>query len=246
MKKLAVFSLFLIAAGCDGPSEQKQASQNTPTPTARPEVTAKAAESAAAIPYSVALEGFTIDGFPGLHSAAIAGPPETLVMIGGRQNGLHGFPKNNEAAKNPAFPKARSNDTIYVLDLKNRKLLGSAQVGSLPPKVARQLMATNTEYELLDGWFYIVGGYASDAQTGAFATLGSVTVINFDALVTAVINKQPLDAAFVSANIVQFEHPALAITGGELELLPDASGASDFVSPLANSSTANIRPAAAS
>jgi len=228
MKKSAVFALLLMAAGCDKPAEENQTSQSTPT--ARPELEKAAAPAATpAIPYSLALEGFTIAGFPGVHSAAIAGAPEKLVMIGGRRNGLHGFPSNSTAGQAPAFPKTEANDTIYVLDLKNRKLLGSAQVGSLPPKVAKQFMATNTQSELLNGWFYIIGGYASDPQTGAFATLGYVTVVNFDALADAVINKQPLDATFASANIVQFDHLALAITGGELELLPDASGATDFV-----------------
>jgi hypothetical protein len=224
MKNSVVFAMLLMAAGCDGPSEQSQTS-----PMSKPEAAAKAIAAASAIPYSLTLEGFAIDGFPGLHSAAIAGAPEKLVMIGGRRNGLHGFPANSTAGQAPAFPKTEANDTIYVLDLKNRKLLGSAQVGSLPPKVAKQFMATNTEYELLNGWFYIIGGYASDSQTGSFSTLGYVTVVNFDALADAVINKQPLDDAFASANVVQFDHLALAITGGALELLPDASGATDFV-----------------
>jgi hypothetical protein len=227
MKKSVVLAIFLIAAGCEKPADQNQASQSTPTPA---NVTRETVEAASPIPYSITLEGFTIEGFPGLHSAAMAGPPEKLVMIGGRQNGLHNFPANNSAGKDPAFPKARANDTIYVLDLKNRKLLGSAPVGSLPPNVVRQFMATNTQYELLDGWFYIMGGYASDPKTGSFTTLGFVTVVNFDALADAVMNKQTLDATFASANIVQFEHPALAITGGQLELLPDTSGgANDFV-----------------
>lgn len=227
MKKSVVFAMLLMATGCDGPSEQNRTSQNSPMP--KPEAAAKANEAASAIPYSLTLEGFAIDGFPGLHSAAIAGAPEKLVMIGGRRNGLHGFPANSTAGQAPAFPKTEANDTIYVLDLKNRKLLGSAQIGSLPPKVVKQFMATNTEYELLNGWFYVIGGYASDPQTGSFSTLGCVTVVNFDALADAVINKRPLDDAFASANVVQFDHLALAITGGELELLPDASGATDFV-----------------
>src|SRR4051812_8031920 len=113
MKKLTVLSLFLLVAGCDDGSDQNQASQNTPAPAAKTDVMAKAAEASPAIPYSIALEGFAIDGFPGLHSAAIAGAPEKLVMIGGRRNGLHGFPQNADAAKNPAFPKTQSNDTIY-------------------------------------------------------------------------------------------------------------------------------------
>lgn len=220
MKKLLAFALLLLAAGCTTPPGQNENNPSTPTPTP---------QTSAAVPYSLTLEGFSIAGFPGLHSAVVAGAPEKLLMIGGRRNGLHGFPTNAMAAQNPAFPKTEANDTIYALDLVNRKLLGSAQVGSLPPKVVKQFMATNTESELLNGWLYIIGGYGADPKTGTLSTLGYVTVVNFDALANAVINKQPLDAAFASANIVQFDHPALAITGGDLDLLPDTSGATDFV-----------------
>lgn len=224
MKKLLLFSSLFILAGCTNTPVAPNG--NTTTTTGSP-----ASTTPAAIPYSLTLEGFSIDGFPGLHSAVVAGPPEKLLMIGGRRNGLHNFPADKSPdgqPQAPAFPKTEANDTIYVLDLKNRKLLGSAPVGSLPAKVVTQFKATNTEYEELNGWVYIMGGYSADAK-GSFSTLGYVTVVNLDALTTAVINQQPLDAAFAAANIVQFNHPALAITGGELDLLPDASGATDFV-----------------
>jgi hypothetical protein len=222
MKKLLLFLSLLILAGCTNP--QVAPNGNTATTTGSPTSTAPAA-----IPYSLTLEGFSIDGFPGLHSAVVAGAPEKLLMIGGRRNGLHGFPGDRSPQGGPSFPKTEANDTIYVLDLKNRKLLGKAQVNSLPAKVASQFKATNLEYQLLNGWLYIVGGYGPDPKTGTLRTLGYVTVVNFDALADAVINGQPLDATFAWTNIVQFDHPALAITGGDLDLLPDASGATDFV-----------------
>lgn len=222
MKKLLLFLSLLILAGCT--NTQVAPNGNTATTTGSPTSTAPAA-----IPYSLTLEGFSIEGFPGLHSSVVAGAPEKLLMIGGRRNGLHGFPGDRGPQGGPSFPKTEANDTIYALDLKNRKLLGKAQVNSLPAKVASQFKATNLEYQLLNGWLYIVGGYGPDPKTGTLRTLGYVTVVNFDALAGAVINGQPLDATFASANIVQFDHPALAITGGDLDLLPDASGATDFV-----------------
>jgi hypothetical protein len=219
MKKLLLIPLLLFTFSCrptTGPVGANDDSRR---------------DAAAAIPYSLTLEGFSIAGFPGLQSAVVAGTPEKLLMIGGRRNGLHGFPQGHDASKGPSFPKTEANDTIYALDLVNRKLLGSAPVGSLPTKVANQFKATNTEYQLVNGWLYIMGGYGPDPKTGTLSTLGYVTVVNFDALAGAVINKQPLEAAFATANIVQFDQPALAITGGELELLPDASasGVTDFV-----------------
>lgn len=223
MKKFFVLALLVMTAGCTTSSPTTENNQGTPTPTPTGTTTA--------IPYSVTLEGYSIPGFPGLHSAVVAGRPEKLVMLGGRRNGLHGFPQGHDASKGPSFPKTEANDTIYVLDLVSRELLGSAKVGSLPKKVASQFMATNTEYEMLNGWLYIMGGYGADLRTGTLTTLGYVTVVNLDALAAAVIGKLPLDAAFASASIVQFDHPALAITGGDLDLLPDASasGVTSFV-----------------
>lgn len=222
MNKLLLTSLLLLTVAC-GPEPGPAANSNA-SPTAGSSPT-----PAASIPYSVALEGFTIAGFPGLHSAVVAGAPEKLIILGGRRNGMHGFPPNREAAKGPAFPKTEANDTIYVLDLTNRKLLGSAPVGTLPKKVANQFLATNTEYQLVNGWIYIMGGYGPDLKKGTLTTLSYVTVVNFDALADAVISKKPLDAAFASTNIAQFDHLALAITGGDLELLPDLAGGTDYV-----------------
>lgn len=217
---LLLSPLFVLTFACDAKPKPVSSENSTLLTSNAP---------AAAIPYSLVLEGFTVAGVPGIHSAVVAGAPEKLMLIGGRRNGLHGFPPNREAAKGPAFPKTEANDMIYVLDLTNKKLLGSAPVGSLPAKVANQFKATNTQSQLVNGWLYIMGGYGADSRTGTLSTLGYVTVVNFAALADAVINHKPLDAAFASANIVQFDHLALAITGGDLELLPDASGATDFV-----------------
>src|SRR5918912_1591264 len=208
MKKLIVCAFLLMASGCVIQPGQNQHNPNSPTPT-------PTTEAAAAIPYSITLEGFSIAGFPGLHSAVVAGAPEKLLLLGGRRNGLHGFPGGHDAAKGPSFPKTEANDTIYALDLKNRKLLGTAQVNTLPVKVASQFKATNLEYRLVNGWLYVVGGYGPDPKTGTLSTLGYVTVVNFTALADAVINKKPLDAAFAYAHIVQYDNPARTITSGE-------------------------------
>jgi hypothetical protein len=170
------------------------------------------------VPYSLGLQAFTIAGFPGLHSFASAGSPDQLVLLGGRTNGLHGFAPSVEAAQAPSFPKTFANDTVYVLDLVNRKLLGQATVTSLPQPYLSQLQATNLEYLLQDGFLYIAGGYGPDPATGTMVTLPYLTVIDFAALVKTVTGGGALDAAFAQANMASFQHPALAITGGDLEV----------------------------
>jgi hypothetical protein len=180
--------------------------------------TAQPAPSAAAdVPYSLDLQAFTIAGFPGLHSFALAGGPSQVVLLGGRTNGLHGFAPSAEAAQAPSFPRQYANDTVYVLDLVNRKLLGQAKVTGLPKPYLNQFQATNLQYLLQAGFLYIVGGYGPDPATGAMVTLPYLTAVDFDALVKTVTTGGALDAAFAQAHMASFQHPALAITGGDLE-----------------------------
>ena len=215
MKKLILLALLVIATGC---TTSPAPNTNTNTPGTPP-----APGDTSAVPYSITLTGFTISGFPGVHSAVIAGSPEQLLVFGGRRNGLHGFPGGHDAQKGPAFPTTEANDTIYVLNLVNKQLLGSASVGTLPVAIANQLKATNLQYEMLNGWLYVMGGYGQDPQKGTLTTLGYMTAINFAALVDAVITKKPLDQNFANTNMVLFTHLALALTGGDLELLTDTT-----------------------
>jgi hypothetical protein len=168
------------------------------------------------VPYSLDLQAFTIAGLPGLHSFVMVGDADKLVLLAGRTNGLHGFAPSKEAARFPSFPKELANDTVYVADLVHRKLLGKAKVTHLPSPYSNQLQASNPEYLLADGFLYVVGGYGPDPKTGTMVTLPFVTAIDFAPLVQAVTSHKSLDAAFAKAHMASFQHPALAITGGDL------------------------------
>lgn len=165
------------------------------------------------IPFQLTLDGFSIAGMPGLHSFVMAGTADKLVVFGGRLNGLHSFPSNQQAPTQPAFPPSMANETVYVLDLTSNKLLGKATVNNLPAAVAAQMKANNAQYSLQNGWLYVVGGYGGK-QLG---TLNTATAIDYQMLVDAVVGGKPLDSAFAAANIAQATHPALAITGGDME-----------------------------
>jgi hypothetical protein len=227
MRKLVLFPLIAALAGCC--TSHPHSSPAAPATTIKADAMAMPATTPPAVPYSITLQGFSIAGFPGVHSAVVAGTPDQLVVLGGRRNGLHGFPAGKTAAAGPSFPQTEANDTVYVLDLVHQKLLGSAAVSSLPVKIGNHLKSTNVQYQLLNGWLYLMGGYGPDPQLGTLTTLDFATVIDFAALVSTITANQPLDAAFAAADVIQFEHPALALTGGDLDLLPDPSGATDFV-----------------
>lgn len=174
------------------------------------------------IPYSLTLQGFHVDGLPGLHSFVAAGEPSKLVLIGGRTNGMHGFPPNRNPSSPPSFPQSDRNTSIYVVDLPNHKLLGQASVLGLPEKIANQLASTNAESAVKDDWLYIVGGYglprnAPGTSSARITTLPRVTAIRLSALTEAVTTNKPLDATFVSTNIATAEDLNLAVTGGALK-----------------------------
>src|ERR1041385_2122143 len=102
MKNLILLAFLVIATGCTTATPPTTNVNTTPTGSPVPGATATAAASP--VPYSVTLTRFSISGFPGVHSAVVAGPPEKLVVFGGRRNGLHGFPGGHEAKAGPAFP----------------------------------------------------------------------------------------------------------------------------------------------
>jgi hypothetical protein len=170
------------------------------------------------VPYSLKFQAFTIPGYPGLHSSVLAGDPGQVVLLGGRTNGLHGFAPSTDAAQAPSFPRTSANTNVYVLDLVGRKLLGQAPVTGLPQPYLSQFQATNLQYLLQDGFLYVVGGYGPDPATGTMVTLPYLSVVDFAALLKTVTTGGPLDAAFAEANMASFNHPALAITGGDLEI----------------------------
>lgn len=205
LPNLAPAACVLLALAC-GP---------TPAPTPPPPPPPATGD----VPYSLTLEAFSIDGLPGLHSYAYAGTANQAVLLAGRTNGLHGFEPSRKAAEFPSFPTEYANNVIYLVDLTQRKLLGQATIDNLPKPYANQLQASNTQYYLDGDWLYVAGGYGPDPSTGVMATLPLLTVIDFQALVQTLSSGGALDATFAGANMAMFQHPALAITGGDVQLL---------------------------
>jgi hypothetical protein len=210
----ALLLSLLVLAATAAAAEPQPPSPPPPAPAPAP------APASADVPFSLALEAFAVEGYPGLHSFAHGGDPSALVLLAGRTNGLHGFQPSVEAAEFPSFPREFANDTAYVLDLAAGKLLGQAKVTGLPSPYAQQLVASNTQWLEDGGWLYVVGGYGPDTEPPhGLVTLPWLTVIDREALVRTVTSGAPLDEAFARAHMASVQHPALAITGGDLQLV---------------------------
>ncbi|HEY3499187.1 MAG TPA: hypothetical protein VGK73_31065 [Polyangiaceae bacterium] len=174
------------------------------------------------VPYAIALERWDVPGLPGLHSMVSAVHAGKVVLLGGRRNGLHGFPAGRDLVTTPSFPRTEANDEVFVLDLAAKKLLGRKSVKTLPPALAGQLAANNLEATTRGGFLYLVGGYGVSPEAKTLTTLPRVTAVRLDALIATVLDPaKRLDLAFAAANMPTATHLALAVTGGELGLFGD-------------------------
>lgn len=171
------------------------------------------------VPYRLTLKPFEIAGLPGLHSVAQAVYQGKLVIVTGRTNGMHDFPPQRKAGLIWSFPPEKANDRVYVVDLAHRKLLGSAPVNDLPPRIALQLRATSTQSFSKDGRLYIAGGYGTTPDGKSMRTLDQVLAIDLAALIETVQAGGRLDTQFARRHIHVGDHPALAVTGGGIEQL---------------------------
>lgn len=171
------------------------------------------------VPFRLVLAPFEIAGLPGLHSVAHAVYEGKLVILSGRTNGMHDFPPQRQAGLIWSFPPQQANNRVYVVDLGRQRLVGSASVDDLPSRIARQLRATNTQSFARDGWFYIVGGYGVTEDGKSMRTFDQVVAIDLRALIQTVQDGHKLDAQFAASHMHVGDHPALAVTGGNIELL---------------------------
>ena len=178
------------------------------------------------IPYQLRLERIDSPDFPGLHSMIYATYNGKLILMAGRLNGMHGFPGQNRATANPSFPPDTKNTKAFLIELATGKVLAQADVTKLPASVVQQLTATNTQFLTKDtsiggntvSTLFVVGGYGYQGR--GMATLDQVMALPLPDLVKAIEGNE-IDADFARNSVFVGNHPALAITGGDLELMND-------------------------
>ncbi|MEO6693700.1 MAG: T9SS type A sorting domain-containing protein [Ignavibacteria bacterium] len=161
-------------------------------------------------PYNIELETVTLPGSPAIHSFAFAESNGRWLFIGGRTNGLHGFTPFN------SFPKQFSNKNIFVVDPNSMQTWSRNIFSDLPFAVADPLRSTNMQYAQTGNKLYIIGGFGYDSLTNSFITFSSLTVIDVEETIQAIIN-----GTSVNSHIKQMSDSRLRITGGELHKLGD-------------------------
>ncbi len=163
------------------------------------------------VPFSVCVAqvdwalGYQIreSNLPALHSYAAAQAGDTLLLIGGRKDGLH--------LRQPsfAFDSLSRNDSIWVYDYNRDQVLG-LDLSNLPSDLAAQLSSTNPQYAQLGDYLYIVGGYGYDPHIQDHRTFDRLIGLHIRKTIDYVYDQKPLDTScyfYISDSL-------FAITGG--------------------------------
>lgn len=144
---------------------------------------------------------------PAVHSGAFVVHNGKWLLIGGRKNGLHGFQPPF------AFLTNGINDSIFVCDV-DAQQKWSASIETLPDSIREPISSSNMEFYANDSILYMVGGYGWKDAIQNFVTWPTLTAINMNGLMNAVVSNQPIAPYFR-----QLIDTNLAICGAHLQKL---------------------------
>lgn len=157
--------------------------------------------------FRIELEEFSINGNPGIHSAAVGTYNNNWIIIGGRTNGLHGF-----NAIDP-FSTNGNNNNIYLINAED-ETIQSVSLNNLNTELREALVTSNMQfYQPNDTLLYIVGGYGWNDSAQEFITSRALVAVNLKLL------SQRIEAQNNSIeDCFQFiKDERLAVCGGHLK-----------------------------
>jgi hypothetical protein len=158
-------------------------------------------------PYTFQVEAISGINIPGLHSFAFAKSGDKWLFVGGRTNGLHGLNSSG------GFPPEYKNDNIIVVDTSTWNYYTS-DINQLPYSTADPLRSNNMQYVQSGKYLYIAGGYGYDSTALHFRTFPTLTAINIDSMIYAVMSGLP-----IASYIRQVSDTNLTVCGGEMAKL---------------------------
>jgi hypothetical protein len=156
-------------------------------------------------PFNLYLEPMNISGLEGLQSFAWAQHNGKWLIIGGRVDGLH---RRQPFA---AFDANGKNDQLIVVDPIAQKKW-SAPLSSLPESIQEQLSSSNMEFQQVEDYLYVVGGYGFSKRSANHITYPNLSAVHVPDVINAVIK----GTAF-NTKIRQITDSLFAVTGGSLD-----------------------------
>ena len=155
-------------------------------------------------PFEVSLKADSISGFNGLHSFAWGQHNGKVLLVGGRQDGIHARQPFN------AFPASQNNQQLQVLDLATKQSW-SRSLAELSVPLQEQLQSTNMNFYQDGNTLILTGGYAYSNSANDHITFPYLTCIDLSGLIQAIIDNQALAPFFK-----QIQDECFAVTGGNL------------------------------
>jgi hypothetical protein len=155
-------------------------------------------------PFEILLKADSISGFNGLHSFAWGQHNGKVLLVGGRQDGIHARQPFN------AFPASQNNQQLQVLDLATKQSW-SRSLAELSVPLQEQLQSTNMNFYQDGNTLILTGGYAYSNSANDHITFPYLTTIELDGLIQAIIDNQALAPFFK-----QIQDERFAVTGGNL------------------------------
>ena len=132
------------------------------------------------LPFSIEMEEVTFKDWPGLHSFAFGEWSGYWVMIAGRSNGLHGF------FPFTGFPSSSANDKIWIMQIDNGRIW-EQNLRNFNEEQADALRVSNPQFVQKGKHLYIIGGYGQRTSDQNFVTSPTLTAVDLDALIKAVV-----------------------------------------------------------
>jgi hypothetical protein len=155
-------------------------------------------------PFTVELETLNISGIPALHSFANATWQDKWLLIGGRDNGLHGF------LPPLSFPNSGQNANLTVLDPQTGTVV-QYPVSSLPDSIKEPLQTSNMTFFQDSNLLIIVGGYGYSDTAGYYLTHPALLIIDVPAVIQAIENGQN-----PASSIFRITDQRMAVCGAHL------------------------------
>lgn len=155
-------------------------------------------------PIQLQVSAHPIAGMPALHSFSWAKYQNKWLILGGRNNGLHGFQPPF------AFPTANQNDSIFLVD-PDSNLIWKVSASSLPLPIQEQVISSNQQFTQVGNHLYITGGYGYMTSQNTLWTFPAITRIDVSGLANAIRNQGSILPYFQ-----QIEDTRMAVTGGHM------------------------------
>lgn len=155
-------------------------------------------------PFQLQINAHPIPGMPALHSFSWAKFQNKWLIIGGRNNGLHGFQPPF------AFPTANQNDSIFLVD-PDSNLTWKVSTNSLPLAIQEHIISSNQQFTQVGNHLYITGGYGYMTSQNTLWTFPAITRIDVSGLASAIRNQTSILPYFQ-----QIEDSRMAVTGGHM------------------------------